>query len=262
MKKVILMIILMVSLGGSTYAIPYWMGGCRWTGWAPTVHLVSSADGFCTWEREMVGHSWLIGDCSAFYTYSIPCSADPLHYPLPGENEADGCFFTNLASSMAALETDGFTIDSTWKDVTILESNPNVVKDAVTFRLTLAGYNVDPSWFAMSEAPCPFPQPSLHVFKAPITPFINIECHDEVLVYPNPNSGHFTLQANYFESITNIEVVRNSDLVVVYAKNTPLINIEAINIVTPTSGAHTLRLTTPVGVYTRQILILPPPTED
>lgn len=255
MKKTLFATCIMLCISMNTHAVPKWLSeifGCTWT-WSSAARPVAGGGGMCKYERDMSGHSWLWGDCGTeTYTYTIPCSDNPDFYPVPPEYQ--GPSYGTIAHNMDQLAAVGYQVKPEWRDEGRLRGDENILREAVTFRLELAGYEINPEWFNLVENPCPVPQPTTSIRVPQAYTFINGDCSDEVVIYPNPNSGEFSIQINGFENATGFDIVRERDMSVVLTRYAPLNQVEQINITQP-AGYYILRVVLVSGVIYKRFII-------
>jgi hypothetical protein len=259
MRKLLLLLTLSF-MTISSFAVPKWLGdifSCSYR--AGAWEQAGMSGDFCKWERKLVSTSWLWHCDDIYQETSQPCNLDPNLMPIPIPEEYQGIAYGTIASNMSELALLNYPVEPEWMDAEELENNPAVLEAALTFRLTLAGYDVDPAWFDLTSDPCPVPAPTLTIQVPAAQRYINLECDDDVILYPNPNTGNFNVQIAYYEDVTELEVIRNSDQYVAYSKNTALNSTEPVTF-TPVAGTYTLRLHTPVGIYTKQFIVELPPT--
>jgi hypothetical protein len=134
-----------------------------------------------------------------------------------------------MAENMSNLAVLNYPIEPEWMDPEELKNDPAVLEAALSFRLALAGYDVDPSWFGLTSDPCPVPMPTQSITIPQNHIYINLECDHDVVLYPKPNTGSFNVQIAYYASVTELVVVRNSDQYVAYSKTTPFSSDEPVS---------------------------------
>lgn len=256
MKKLIIFSMMLLCII-KVQAVPRWLSemfGCTYSwNYAKSAVQVGQNGSMCTYEREMVGTSWLWGTCDPVnYTFTIPCNLNPNFAPLPPEYQ--GVQFYAIAAKMAELEALGFSIDTIWKNPIKLEESQTVLRQAISFRLELAGYEVNQSWFDLQHEPCPIPTPTQTVLLPQNYLFINADCLPYPVMYPNPTSGQFTVELKNYNDVTRIEIIRQSDFTMIYNKIGSFDLLNSINLTQP-PGSYLLRVITRTGVIYKWFIV-------
>lgn len=255
MKKVFLVFLLIITSTYNIFAVPKWLSeifSCTWS-WKGDASFVSASNGMCKYERTMKGRSWLWGQCAdVSYTYTIPCGMDQNNIPIPPAFQ--GTSYETIADNMTVLQAQGYNVNPLWTNPVELRNSETLLQDAVTFKLSLAGYTFDPNWLNLVEEPCPVPAPTNAVLVPQDFVFVNADCTLNLTVAPNPNNGTFALTINNYQDVLSLQIIRESNLNVIATKTAPFTLNTNFSLNTA-SGYYLIRVTTKSGVIYKHILI-------
>ena len=242
---------------------PKWLGeifGCRWN---PKAEVnctpIPGNSGMCQCEytfKNITG-SWLWGACGDIVLINnTACEWYP-HQAL-FEELVDKFHKKMVADYYADRIGVDSEVDSLWTDSTNFNDSTTFF-NAIKYRVELAGYVWDDNWMTLSNDPCPVPIPTETVIDAQHHVYYNSDCGTNLIVYPNPNNGVFTIDLENLGElvVSKLEIIKASDFSVVYSNNSINLHYEVTLTVTlpEDNGTYYILAYTANGILTKSIII-------
>lgn len=173
MKKVLILLSILL-LNATTYAIPMWLReafGCVYH-WNDDAVSTPHPSGYgCTTTQTQSGSSWLWGPCPdrSYTFFDVSCNG------VGASTQVSETCFDCIAETMTKLRLQGYTgVNPDWENPDLLQQ-PEILKAAVVYRLLLAGYVYDDNWENLSENDCPAPFPTVTVL---VPQYSNYTCNN------------------------------------------------------------------------------------
>lgn len=218
---------------------------CMWVGEAICVPDQTCVDALgpgaqlCTQSQYCT--NWLWGNKTN--TPSPWCSLSSGGGHLSNRPECPECQSeaTNIANAMYALQQEGFQgISSDWTNATSLQ-NESIRKQATVYRLRLAGYDADTTWFD-NDDDCFVAQRTLTVQKAPAYYFFDVTC---VVISPNPAQNTLNVNFNNMQyDVTKIEVFPSGNATPSITITSNITNSTNIDVSNLANGNYFVKITT------------------